>query len=175
MSKMSYIPKLQSLVLSPQSGMDREPDVVYKDDSQTFVCDSTLTRLIAGEDFNAGDYKWMVEFDFWRGRLEFSRHHSSDIVSTLRQLTVISNWFTSSFHRIPCWPSEREINLTPPISVNARSSGVMPHTHIQSAVLGLREYTNIHRDKYRNRWWWHGGRTPELRSESLWKKSHCVY
>jgi len=63
-SKTSYIPKLQRLVLSPHSGMDREPDVVQKDDSQTFVCDSTLTRLIAVESFSAGGYERMVEFDF---------------------------------------------------------------------------------------------------------------
>ena len=113
-SKTSYIPKLQRLVLSPHSGMDREPDVVQKDDSQTFVCDSTLTRLIAVESFSAGGYERMVEFDFWQERLEFSRHHSSDILSTFRQLAVISNWFRSSFHRVPRWPSEREIN--PPAS-----------------------------------------------------------
>jgi hypothetical protein len=44
--------------------MDRGPDVFQKDDFKTFVCDSTLTRLIAGEVFNAGGYERIVEFDF---------------------------------------------------------------------------------------------------------------
>ena len=102
---------------------------IRKTNPKSFICDCTLNRLIAGEDFNAGDYEWMVEFDSWQVRLEISRQHYFDILSTLRQHTLLLNWFRSSFHRVPRWPSKREINPLPPTSVNARSTSFMPSTH----------------------------------------------